>query len=70
MRTIEGRPPALDSLPAGCAFAERCEFTTALCSSKRPELLLIDEPTRHRTACLRVQEEGAAAPATTVTEEG
>lgn len=57
MRTIEGRPPALDALPRGCAFAERCSFTTEVCTSTRPELVLVDEPTRHRTACLRVQNE-------------
>ena len=61
MRTIEGRPPALDALPAGCSFAERCQFTTDVCHGTRPELVLVNEPTRHRTACLRVQQEGAAA---------
>ncbi|WP_110241857.1 ABC transporter ATP-binding protein [Nocardioides gilvus] len=55
MLTIEGRPPALDALPPGCSFAERCEFTTARCLETRPELVLVDEPSRHRTACLRVQ---------------
>ncbi|QCX28005.1 ABC transporter ATP-binding protein [Nocardioides jishulii] len=61
MRTIEGRPPALDALPPGCAFADRCEFTTNACRTERPELLLVDEPTRHRTACLRVQAENQEA---------
>ncbi|GAA1094143.1 ABC transporter ATP-binding protein [Nocardioides dubius] len=67
MRTIEGRPPALDDLPEGCSFAARCQFTIVDCRTGRPELLLIDEPRRHRTACFRVQAEHAAT--TTHTQE-
>ena len=59
MRTIEGRPPALDALPAGCAFAERCAFSTDVCLDGRPELVLVDRSTHHRTACMRVQDEWA-----------
>ncbi|MFZ2101156.1 MAG: dipeptide/oligopeptide/nickel ABC transporter permease/ATP-binding protein, partial [Oricola sp.] len=28
---IEGRPPVVNALPAGCAFAERCDFAQADC---------------------------------------
>lgn len=73
MRTIEGRPPALDALPLGCSFAERCAFAVDTCRATRPELVLVDEPTRHRTACLRVQDERPgrhrAAPTTEKIEE-
>lgn len=55
MRTIDGRPPSLDALPDGCAFAPRCSFSTSACRTGRPELELVDVATRHRTACVRVQ---------------
>ncbi|MEU5842159.1 ABC transporter ATP-binding protein [Rhodococcus sp. NPDC047139] len=63
MRTIDGRPPALDALPPGCAFADRCEFTVDVCRTSRPELVLIDTHTVHRTACTRVQSETGGATA-------
>ena len=33
---IEGRVPAVDALPAGCAFAPRCPRATALCRREDP----------------------------------
>ena len=36
---IEGQPPDLARLPAGCAFAPRCSFRVARCESERPELV-------------------------------
>lgn len=69
MRTIEGRPPALDALPPGCAFADRCAFTVDECRQTLPELVLVDAASEHRSACTRVQNEkfggaGAFTPAT------
>ncbi|MFC6153723.1 ABC transporter ATP-binding protein [Nocardioides yefusunii] len=72
MRTIEGRPPALDALPSGCSFAARCQFTTDECHGTRPELVLVDESAVHRTACLRVQAAAGGkhrAPVTTTPVE-
>lgn len=45
---IPGQPPLLTDLPAGCAFAPRCEQATALCED-RP--VLTDDP--HAVACHR-----------------
>ncbi|WP_411103259.1 ABC transporter ATP-binding protein [Streptomyces sp. cmx-4-9] len=35
---VPGNPPELGSLPAGCAFAARCERADALCRAERPLL--------------------------------
>ncbi len=45
---IPGLPPLLTDLPAGCAFAPRCEQATAICED-RP--VLTDDP--HAVACHR-----------------
>jgi peptide/nickel transport system ATP-binding protein len=39
--SIEGTPPSLSAMPAGCAFHPRCSFMTEICASERPELLPI-----------------------------
>ncbi len=43
LKAIPGQPPSLISLPTGCAFAPRCEFTSHatgdICATDRPELL-------------------------------
>ncbi len=38
LREIPGIVPALDALPAGCAFAPRCPDAIARCARERPEL--------------------------------
>ena len=54
LRTIPGQPPDLAHLPAGCAFAPRCEFATDACRvGEAPDLKEINP--NHSTACLRVQ---------------
>ena len=35
--SIEGQPPALDNLPAGCSFAPRCPHVMARCEEYPPE---------------------------------
>ncbi|GGM71237.1 ABC transporter ATP-binding protein [Lentzea pudingi] len=45
---IPGQPPLLTDLPAGCAFAPRCEQATEICED-RP--VLTDDP--HAVACHR-----------------
>jgi oligopeptide/dipeptide ABC transporter ATP-binding protein len=37
--TIEGMVPDLAALPAGCSFADRCEYVQEKCRNKRPELV-------------------------------
>lgn len=41
--TIEGTPPALDAIPAGCAFHPRCPYKIDVCSRVRPELTTMNE---------------------------
>src|SRR2546428_5846367 len=36
---IEGQPPDLTRLPAGCAFAARCAFRVERCARDRPGLV-------------------------------
>jgi oligopeptide transport system ATP-binding protein len=36
LRTIEGTPPFLLNVPAGCPFAERCEYSMRICREKEP----------------------------------
>src|SRR5207245_10044867 len=38
---IEGQPPDLTRLGAGCAFAPRCAFQVARCAVERPRLVPI-----------------------------
>jgi oligopeptide transport system ATP-binding protein len=36
--TIQGQPPDLERLPAGCPFAERCEHVMSRCTTEQPAL--------------------------------
>jgi oligopeptide transport system ATP-binding protein len=47
---IDGQPPNLAALPAGCAFAPRCRQVTEACRQARPPLR--DIGTRHQVACI------------------
>jgi oligopeptide/dipeptide ABC transporter ATP-binding protein len=38
---IEGQPPDLTRLPAGCAFAPRCAFSVPRCAGERPRLVAV-----------------------------
>lgn len=48
--TIPGSPPELTALPAGCAYATRCEAVTDQCAT-RPELRGVTDDGAHRMAC-------------------
>ena len=49
---IEGQPPDLAALPAGCAFAPRCRWATARCRDERPVLTEVPGTgSRHQKAC-------------------
>jgi peptide/nickel transport system permease protein len=43
IRPIEGLPPAANALPAGCAFAPRCDLAEARCRSGNIELAAVGE---------------------------
>ena len=49
LASIPGRPPDLDNLPAGCAFAPRCKYVFERCHHEAPALLHVDD--KHRIAC-------------------
>jgi oligopeptide/dipeptide ABC transporter ATP-binding protein len=49
LATIPGRPPNLDDLPVGCAFAARCSFADEQCRAADPALAMLTP--RHLVAC-------------------
>ncbi|WP_232660322.1 ABC transporter ATP-binding protein [Pseudonocardia sp. TRM90224] len=51
---IEGQPPALTNLPAGCPFTPRCPLAVDLCREVEPELEIV--AMAHRAACHRSSE--------------
>jgi peptide/nickel transport system ATP-binding protein len=56
--SIDGMPPSLAALPAGCAFNPRCSFATDICRAERPPLVPI---AAGRTAACFHHEQVAAA---------
>jgi oligopeptide transport system ATP-binding protein len=50
LRTIEGQPPDLASLPPGCAFAPRCRHARDECRQSPPALLPVADG--HLRACI------------------
>jgi oligopeptide transport system ATP-binding protein len=48
---IEGQPPDLLHIPAGCSFHPRCKYALDRCRVETPELILISE--KHEAACWR-----------------
>ncbi|MBM7044681.1 MULTISPECIES: ABC transporter ATP-binding protein [Rhizobium] len=50
LQSIEGTPPSLTNLPAGCSFHPRCSFATDICLRERPPLEPITSEAR-RAAC-------------------
>jgi len=61
LMAVEGTPPSLTALPAGCAFHPRCSFATERCRAERPAL----EPfaAGRETACFHHREVAAIAAA-------
>ncbi|MEY2397300.1 MAG: glutathione transport system ATP-binding protein [Actinomycetota bacterium] len=49
---VEGSPPSLVALPAGCPFAPRCPLKIEVCEQAEPPLYITDDP-NHRSACHR-----------------
>jgi oligopeptide transport system ATP-binding protein len=63
---VEGQPPDLTRLDAGCSFRPRCRFAVDVCASARPLLQRAgDGP--HFAACFRSNEIG---PETTAAATG
>ena len=54
LKPIEGSPPSLIDLPAGCTFKDRCLFSRDECGLKYPPLIEFEKG--HMVACLRVKE--------------
>ncbi len=56
---IDGSPPDLAHMPAGCSFAPRCRFATDVCREETPALEVFAG--RHRVACFHQDEVAARA---------
>jgi oligopeptide/dipeptide ABC transporter ATP-binding protein len=56
---VEGQPPDLTQLDAGCAFRPRCRFAIEACVTSRPRLEAVVEP-GYFAACFRGHEISAA----------
>jgi oligopeptide/dipeptide ABC transporter ATP-binding protein len=50
--TIEGQPPSLLDLPAGCRFAPRCPHAAQACRDAYPDAVAVG--TDHTAACWRL----------------
>ncbi len=53
---IEGQPPSLVSLPAGCPFAPRCPLVIDHCRTTEPDLAPVNGSDTHQCACHRADE--------------
>jgi oligopeptide/dipeptide ABC transporter ATP-binding protein len=58
---IDGQPPDLTRLPAGCAFAPRCAFQVERCLRETPPLRAIGAPA-HVSACWEMDRVSHASP--------
>ncbi len=61
LTAIEGQPPDLASLPAGCAFAPRCPEAFARCRAEAPPEFAIDGETRARCWLVPIDASAKAA---------
>ena len=52
--TIEGQVPGLANMPAGCRFADRCDYVQDQCRSSAPKLEAISS--EHQIRCVRWKE--------------
>src|SRR5262245_41437944 len=60
LTAIDGQPPDLAAVPAGCAFAPRCALAEAACTEARPALASVGA--EHLVACRRSGETAALMP--------
>ena len=54
LATIRGRVPSLHEMPAGCAFAERCDFAVEACRAAQPVEQAVSNT--HAVCCIRWHE--------------
>ncbi len=52
LENIEGTPPDLEAMPAGCPFAPRCKYATEICRKELPEMT--EHGYDHTVACHNV----------------
>ncbi|BCU57284.1 ABC transporter ATP-binding protein [Enterobacter kobei] len=57
LEEIRGSVPALDALPGGCTFADRCPLATATCRAQPPQLRPLGGH-GHQVRCWRAEETG------------
>jgi oligopeptide transport system ATP-binding protein len=57
LRTIEGMPPDLETLPAACRFAPRCDYAQDICKSTSPALTTRTEQ-EHQARCWGTEPSG------------
>lgn len=50
--SLKGSVPTIDTMPTGCRFNPRCDLSTEVCRSEKPQLLEISN--RHYAACWAV----------------
>jgi oligopeptide/dipeptide ABC transporter ATP-binding protein len=50
--SIEGQPPALDNLPVGCTFADRCPYVMDRCREEFPPVFQAGE--NHSATCWKL----------------
>ena len=68
LQAIEGQPPDMMNLPAGCAFAPRCQWKTDECLAAVPELVSSGPESSvgfHVCACIhadQIQQSGLTSP--------
>ena len=53
---IQGNPPSLVDIPAGCPFSPRCPLATPECSQAEPNLEVVDATNGHLASCRRLNE--------------
>ncbi len=51
LKPIDGQPPDMLNLPAGCAFHPRCRFAEDACLNERPSLVSLSGDSPHEHAC-------------------
>lgn len=64
IRYIPGRPPSLDAIPTGCAFADRCPLASAKCRAGTIPSAEIEAASGHRSIkCVLFGDETGGSPA-------
>jgi oligopeptide transport system ATP-binding protein len=59
LEVIEGSPPDLINMPAGCPFYPRCTFRVDRCAEEMPPLMQVDD--KHLAACWEWKKVAASA---------